>query len=96
MPQHAILRFQYPVVFVRIDKQFGRNATHHGCIEGGQCLVGKDAEVLLSVDAEDRGVPFVDEEMRGVGKSALCRSVVLGRTRTDGKSVVEVYGSVVR
>ena len=56
------------MVFVRIDKQFGRNATHHGCIEGGHCLVGKNAEVLLSVDAEDRGVPFVDEEMRGVGK----------------------------
>ena len=31
-------------------------------IEGGHCLVGKNAEVLLSVDAEDRGVPFVDEE----------------------------------
>ena len=67
----------YPVVFVRIDKQFGRNATHHGCIEGGHCLVGKDAEVLLSVDAEDRVSHLSTKRCGELAKCVYSRSVVL-------------------
>ena len=49
------------MVLVGEDEQFGGDATHFGGIEGGHGLVGKDAVVLLSVDAEDGRVPLVYE-----------------------------------
>ena len=38
LPQHAVLRTQYPVVFIGVDEQFGRDATDDGSIEGGHAL----------------------------------------------------------
>ena len=36
---------------------------HYGSVKGSHCLVGKDAEILFAMNAEDRGVPFVYEEV---------------------------------
>ena len=66
LPQNAVLRFQHPVVLIGINKQFGRNTAHYGSVKGSHCLVGKDAEILFAMNAEDRGVPFVYEEVGGV------------------------------
>ena len=68
------------------SEEFGNIRT--ATIDGVPWFVGADVAIALGyinprdalakhVDAEDRGVPFVDEEMRGVGKSALCRSCLL-------------------
>ena len=38
LPQHAVLRTQYPVVLVGVDEQFGWDAADDGCIEGGHAL----------------------------------------------------------
>ena len=71
LPQNTVLRFQYPMVFIGIDKQFGRHAAHDGCIKSGHSLVGENTEILFTVDAENRSVPFVYKEVRGVGKRTL-------------------------
>ena len=59
------------MVLVREDEELGRDATHAGGIEGTHALVGVDAIVLLAVDAEDRGVPLVDELVGAVLVSLL-------------------------
>ena len=38
LPQHAVLRTQYPVVLVGVDEQFGRDAADDGGIEGSHAL----------------------------------------------------------
>ena len=66
LPKDTVLWFQHPVVFVGEDEQLGFDATQTGGVEGSHALVGVDAVVLLAVDAEDGGVPLVDEAMRRV------------------------------
>ena len=52
------------MVLVGEEEQLGRYATHAGDGEGALGLGVLDAEVLLSVDAEDGSVPTVDIQMR--------------------------------
>ena len=54
------------MVFIREDEQLRFNASQSGCIESSHSLVCVDAIVLLSMNAEDGGVPFVNEFMWGV------------------------------
>ena len=49
------------MVLVGEDEQLGRDATQACGIECSHALVGIDAIVQLSVDAEDGGVPLIDE-----------------------------------
>ena len=48
-------------------------------IESTETLIGIDAVVLLTVDAEDRSVPFVNKAVWGVLVSLLCtcRSILV-------------------
>ena len=64
LPEHAVLRFEYPVVLVGEDEKFGWDAAQTCCVECTEALVGVDAVVHLTVDAEDRCIPLVDELMR--------------------------------
>ena len=59
------------MVLVGEEKQLGRYATYASCGEGAFCLGVLDAEVLLTVYAEDGGVPTVDIEVRR-GFKHLC------------------------
>ena len=69
-------RFQYPVVFVRIDQQFGRNTTHYGGIKSSHCLVGKNAVVLFAMNTKDRCIPFVYKLVWRVGECALSHRIL--------------------
>ena len=71
LPQDAVLGFQYPVVLVGEDEQFGGHASQFRCIECRHALRGEDAEILFAVDAEDRRVPFVYEKVGRIGVAAL-------------------------
>ena len=63
LPQNAVLGFQYPVVLIGEDEQFGRNATQTCGIEGTHTLVINNAEVFLAVDAEDGGIPLIYKQV---------------------------------
>ena len=67
------------MILVREDEEFGRDASHACCIECSETLICIDAVVLLTVDAEDRSVPFVNETVWGVLVCLLCtcRSVLV-------------------
>ena len=57
------------MVLVREYQQLGRYAFHACRIEGSEALVGVYAIVKLSVDAQYRCVPFVNET---VGRVVVC------------------------
>ena len=65
------------MVLVRINKQFSWYATHYGSVERSHGLIGKDTVILLTVDAKNRGIPFFDEQVRRVRKSALGNRILL-------------------
>ena len=71
LPEDSVLGLQYPVVLIGIEEEFSLDATHTGSIEGTHALCGIDAVVFLAVDAEDRSVPLVDEEMWGIAVGAV-------------------------
>ena len=77
LPQDAVLGFQYPVVFVGEDEQFGGHASQFRRIECRHALRGEDAEIFFAVDAEDRRVPFIYEKVRRIGVAALHGRIVL-------------------
>ena len=60
------------MVLVGEDEKLCLDALHACCIEGRHSLCGVDAVVLLSVDAEYRGVPLVDETMWRVLVGLTC------------------------
>ena len=97
------------MVLVGVEEKFGFDATHTGCVESAHALCCIDAVVLLAVDAEDGGIPFVDEAVwrvvvgaLGVGRLvAVPKGVVVlpvGEPVLLGLGVhgFEVEGSVVR
>ena len=67
------------MILVREDEKFGWYASHACGIESTETLIGIDAIVLLTVDAEDRSVPFVNKAMWGVLVCLLCtcRSILV-------------------
>ena len=56
--KHTVLGLENPVIFIGEDEQLGRNATQLGSIECTHTLRGKDAEVFLTMNAEDGSIPF--------------------------------------
>ena len=79
LPEDAVLGLEHPVVLIGEDEQLGLYAFHSGGIEGTHALGGIDAVVFLSMDAEDGGVPVVNEPVRRVGISltGICRLVLV-------------------
>ena len=67
MPQHAVLRFQHPVVLVGEIEEFRIEATQDGGVVGLHTLREADAVVEAAMDDEDGSGPFVDEEVGRVG-----------------------------
>ena len=67
LPQHAILRFQHPVVLVGEIEEFGIEAAQDGGVVGLHALREADAVVQAAVDDEDGRRPFVDEEVGRLG-----------------------------
>ena len=70
------MRLQNPVVLVGEDEQLSINASHFGGVKGCECLVGKNAVVLLAVNAQNRSIPFIHKLVGTVGKCTLGNFVV--------------------
>ena len=51
------------MVLIREDEQLCRNTLHASDIEGRHALSGIDAIILLTMDAEDRGIPLFNHLM---------------------------------
>ena len=77
LEKHTVLRLCNPVTFIREDQHLGRYATKLGCIERAHALSGKDSVIQFSVSDENRRIPFVHEEMRGIGVRLLSNGIAL-------------------
>ena len=64
------------MTFLREIQVLSRNAAHTGGVESSHALRGVDTEVFLSVDNENRGIPFSDKFVRGIVKRALSLSLI--------------------
>ena len=96
LPKHAILRFQHPMVFVGIDQQLGRNTSKDSCIKRRHTLVSQNSIILFTVDAENRCIPFIDKQVRGIGKCTLCRRILFFPVSTPISQLANHISSVSR
>jgi hypothetical protein len=71
LPEDAVLGFEHPVVFVGEKKELRGNATEASSGKGAFSLGVFNAEVLLSVNAEDGRIPTIYVEV-GRGFEDLC------------------------
>ncbi len=67
MPKEAVLGTEHPVGLVGEIEVAGVETAELGSIVGCHALRGDNAEVELAMDDTEGGVPFVDEEVGGVG-----------------------------
>lgn len=64
LPENTVLRFEYPVIFIRENQQLCRYPSQLGRIECRHTLGSQDAVILFSMDTENRRIPLVDKEVR--------------------------------
>ena len=60
LPENTVLGLEHPVVLIWEDKQLCGQSFHAGSIEGSHALGVVDTVVLLTMDAEDGGVPVLN------------------------------------
>ena len=58
VPEHTVGRLQYKVILLREYQQPAVDSTTLRCREGGQPLSVGDAEILLTVDHQNRCAPL--------------------------------------
>ena len=91
LPQYAVLRFKYPVVFIREIEKLGWYISHLGGVKCAHGLGNCDAVIVLAMDNEYWGIPFIHKLVWAVGITSLRHLVVLIPERASQVPVHEPH-----